>query len=239
MGTLNRRGVLAGTLALAACQQQAAVAPRPPRANPQLSANRIGYVAIQAPLVRPVRDLFIADTEKLLAQNPAEIYLLLNSPGGIVSVAEEMIAYVERLQTERGIRVVTHNIGAVASAACYLFLAGQRRLCVPRGGFLFHEIALRPTGDLTASQLQEAAVAAQQIERRLLKMLTSRAKLSETEARFFMRRTVALNAQEALRDGIIDAVADVPRDGTVTVIRATPAPAQRGATPAPPPPPAL
>ena len=218
---IGRRGVLAGTVALAGCQQPGTL---PADAAPRLGPNRTGYIAIQAPIVNEVRNAFIGNVNRLLALDAAEIYVLMTSPGGVVTAAQDMIAFMDRTHASRGVTFTTHNTGVVASAACYVFLAGQRRLSVPRGQFLFHEAALVSNGAITSLALQDANTKMQQIERSFLTMLTSRTKLTEAEASSFVRRTVILNADEARRDGIIEATAEftLPPGATAFGIRAVP-----------------
>ena len=220
---IGRRGVLVGAAALAGCQQVPAGA-MPADATPRLSPNRTGYIAIQAPIVNPVRDVFITQVNRLLALNAAEIYLMMSSPGGAVTAAQDMIRFMDQTHAARGVTFTTHNLGAVASAACYVFLAGQRRLSVPRGQFLFHEAAVVSNGAISSLALQDASTQMQQIEHSFLAMLTSRTRLTEAEASSFIRRTVILNADEARRDGVIEAVADItlPPDATVFSVRVVP-----------------
>ncbi|HEY0204122.1 MAG TPA: ATP-dependent Clp protease proteolytic subunit [Acetobacteraceae bacterium] len=203
--------------------------------TPRLGPNRTGYIAMQAPIINEVRNAFIAQVNRLLALDAAEIYLLMISPGGVVTAAQDMIAFMDRTHADRGITFTTHNAGVVASAACYVFLAGQRRLSVPRGQFLFHEAALVSNGAITSLALQDANTKMQQIEHAFLTMLTARTKLTEAEATSFIRRTVILNADEAQRDGITQATADftLPQGATAFGIRAVPAgtvPARRSET---------
>ena len=219
---IGRRGVLAAAAALAGCQQPGTL---PVDAVPRLGPNRTGYIAIQAPIVNEVRNAFIGNVNRLLALDAAEIYVLMISPGGVVTAAQDMIAFMDRTHASRGTTFTTHNAGVVASAACYVFLAGQRRLSVPRGQFLFHEAALVSNGAITSLALQDANTKMQQIERSFLTMLTSRTKLTEAEASSFVRRTVILNADEARRDGIIEGTAEftLPPGATAFGIRAVPA----------------
>lgn len=223
-GRIGRRGALAAAgAALAGCQQPGLRAGLPP-----LDPKRTGYIAFQVPIVPRSRDLFIADVNKLLDQGTGEIQVLLASPGGEVTAAQDMIAFMDRASAERGVRFITHNTGVVASAACYVFLAGQRRLSVPRGTFIFHEasLSLMANGpvNIGSRNLQEASAGIQQIERSFTAMLTSKTRLSAAEAASFTRRTVILNAEEARRDGVVDAVQNVvvPPDASGFIIRIAP-----------------
>lgn len=225
---MGRRGVLAAAAAavLAGCQHQGVLSQNAQSEDtvPRLSPNRTGYIAIQAPITNRLRDLFVAGVNKMLDQGAAEIHVLIASPGGSVGAAQDMIAFMDKTRSERGVSFTTHNAGLVASAACYVFLAGQRRLSVPRGKFLFHEAALVTTGPLTSRHLEEASAEARRIERSFLAMLTTKTKLTEGEASSFVRRTVILDADEARRDGIIETVSGftLPQGANIVHIRAVP-----------------
>ena len=227
---IGRRGLL-GVLALAGCQQ-----PGPPVAapGPRGGPNGVGYIAIAGQITGTVRDLFLGQVTQMLGQGATEIYLLLNSPGGPVAPALSMISAMERLNADRGIRFTTHNVGAVAGGACYVFLAGQRRLSVPRGTFLFQGLQFVPSGAVTSQALQEAGAQMRRIEQTYATMLTSRTRLTAAEASSFLRRTVVLSADEARRDGLIEATAEfsLPPGATLSGIRTTPV--GTGAAPASP-----
>ncbi len=246
----SRRAVLGwasafvAPLALAGCQDAAtpALQAAKPDTGP-IAPGQPAFVLIKAPITRATRDLFIADVNTLLGRGAQEVQLLLDSPGGEVQAALDMIDYVDRTRQQRGTVFVTHNVGTVASAACYLFLTGQRRLSNERGVFLFHEagLTISTAGRLPASELQEQLTQLRAYEPRFLSMLKERTRLSDTDARTFLRRTVVLNSSEALRDGITTATANfVPpanAPGFVIVTRpvappGTPPPAPR---PGPPP----
>ena len=220
---------MAGALALAGCQ--AAGGPQV-EVTPRLGPNRTGYIAIQAPIFNAVRDAFIGNVNKLLALGATEIQVLIASPGGVVTAAQDMIAFMDSVHASRGTTFTTHNAGVVASAACYVFLAGQRRLSVPRGQFLFHEASVVSSGSFTSTALEDANTKMQLIERSFLSMLTSRTRLTEAEASSFIHRTVILTADEARRDGITQATAEfaLPPGATIFGIRAVPGkPAQPAA----------
>ena len=230
-GMTGRRGVLAGLAALAGCQQ-----PTPPAeaTAPRLGPGRTGYVSIQAPITPRLRDVFAGEVSRLLAQDAAQIYVLIASPGGVISAAQDMIRLMDQAHASRGVTFTTHNTGLVASAACYVFLAGQRRLSVPQGKFLFHEAALVADGPLSSHMLAEESEKMQQTERSFVAMLAARTKVTSAEAVSFTRRTVVLSADEAQRDGVTDATADftLPPGATVFRIRAVPGPLAPGRQPA-------
>lgn len=233
---IGRRTAVGAALAgLAGCQPVPGTAPDRAATTPavelKLGPDGTGYTAFLAPITPITSTLFRANIDKLLALNPARITVAISSPGGAVLSAKEMIATMNRVRTERGIPVTTHNIGVVASAACYVFLAGQRRLCVPRGNFLFHAAGVAAMGVLTSEALQQAADNLREDERFFHTMLKVRTHLTEAEIPSFLHRTVILNAEEARRDGIADTIADftTPPGATIPAIGTRP-------PPAPPPP---
>lgn len=233
---VGRRGVLA-TAAMAAtgCQQPGALSSQGAQSEnavPRLGPNRTGYIAVQAPITSRLRDVFAAGVNKMLDQGAAEVHVLIVSPGGSVGAAQDIIAFMDKTRSERGVTFTTHNGGVVASAACYVFLAGQRRLSVPGGKFLFHEAALVTNRPLTSHSLDEASVEVRRIERSFLTMLTTKTKLTEGEASSFVRRTVILDADEARRDGVIEAVSgfSLPQGANILNIRAAPSEAGRASS---------
>jgi ATP-dependent protease ClpP protease subunit len=216
---VSRRGVLAGVAALAGCAAQTTASVD---TTPRLGPDRTGYILLQAPIVDKVRDLFIANVNQLLTQDAREIYVLMASLGGVLTTMQDIIAFMDRTRAERGVMFTTHNVGFVASAACYVFLAGQRRLSIARGTFLFHEASLVANGPITMHELQDESSKSQALERSLLQILTRRTHLSEAEASSFIHRTVILNADEAQRDGVIDAISGfaLPKGANMFQIRA-------------------
>ncbi len=231
---LTRRRALAGVALLTGCQ---AAAPEV-AVVPHLSTDRTGYLLYQAPITPQGLALFIKDLDAIQALNPAAVTVFLNSPGGNLKSVEDMTARVQAMQA-RGVPVTMHNVGLVASAACYLFLAAERRVSVPGGTFLFHQASVTAVGQvsLTFQQIQDLSTEVQRVERALSTIITSRTRITPAEATSFIRRTVLLTADEALRDGVIQSIAPaaVPKDGGTFMIRAvptnprdTPAPAQPG-----------
>jgi ATP-dependent protease ClpP protease subunit len=202
-------GSLAG---LAACQA-------PPV---DTGPHRIAFMVFRTAITPQSRDFFIAGCDKMVARDVKEIRIGISSPGGNIRAAEGMMTYMDKMHAERGITFTTFDVGLVASAACYVFLAGQKRYSIPRGAFLFHEASLRANGAVTSQTVHEAAAELDQEERRFLDILKTRTRLTEGEALSFVRRTVILNADEARRDGITDGTADfiVPNEVTPSDIRA-------------------
>lgn len=224
----RRAALLGGLAAVAGC------APTPLASVPfKLDNDNIGYMLFRAPIVPITADFFRKDIDKMLALNAREIHIAIDSPGGVISSSEQMIALMDQVHNERGVIFVTHNVGLVASAACYVFLAGQRRYSVPKGSFLFHAAGVQATGLLTGQNLQEASVRLKRDEDSFFRQLKSRTRLTDGEALTFLRRTVILTADEARRDGIIEGTAEfkLPAGTPASIISAKPVTATRPGAP--------
>lgn len=73
------------------------------------------------------------------------VRLFIHSPGGNTSYMWSLIDTIEASVTP----VETVNVGMAASAAGLIFLAGRRRLMMPRAKLLIHEGSARMAGDST------------------------------------------------------------------------------------------
>ncbi len=224
--TAGRRAVLTAALAtLAGCQTAAPPMP-PPTPTLSLGPGNSGYMLLAAPITATSAGFFATNIDKFVGLGATEIHVAISSPGGVIHYAEAMIAAMDRAHADHNVIFVTHDVGLVASAACYVFLAGQRRLANARGAFLFHQEALQTNGPLTSQLLQEASTQVQQDERVFANMLRTRTRLTEGEASSFIHRTVILTSAEARRDGIIDAVEEfsVPKGVVIAAIATRPPP---------------
>ena len=196
---IGRRSATLGALAgLAGCH-----APPAQTAEADLRApHQVGYMVFRSPITPQTRDFFKIALDAWATHNVPEVRIGITSPGGIVPAAEEMMAHMDGLHASRGMTFVAFNVGTVASAACYVFLAAQRRFCIPNGAFLFHAAGVRSTEAVTITTLREQEKLLEQYEQTFMGVLKARTRLSDEEARLFIRRTVILNAAEAQRDGI-------------------------------------
>lgn len=228
VGLRTRPLLLSVTVGIAGCQ------PAPAPVTEVTAVNGVGYVIINAPIAPQSRDLLIADVDKLRATGAKEIDIGLNSPGGIIQSAQDIVDYMARLHRDDGITFKAYNVGLVASAATYIFLAAQDRYSGSKGVFLFHAAGMLATGMVTSERLRESADILDAYERKIRTALVSRTHLTDGEAQIYVRRTVLLNADDARRDGVIDGIADMrlPKGVRAYVIATRPRDAApRAATP--------
>lgn len=217
------QGLLLGALCLlTGCQQPAAVDLATPDPVP---VDGIGYLVFSAPIAPASRDMFMADVTKLRNLGAREIHIGMNSPGGEIDSAQAMVDYMARTHAQDGVTFKAYNLGVVASAATYVFLNAQDRYSVARGAFLFHAAGLVSNGPLNAQALRDQADKLDAYERVVRATMRTRTKLTEAEARTYVRRTVMLNSDDAQRDGVVDGIAAfvVPKGARSWFIVAKPA----------------
>lgn len=127
------------------------------------------------------RELMFLDT-----LNKSKINIWINSPGGVMTDAEAIVAAILKSKT----KVDTHNIGMVASCAGPIFLAGMKRYMMDYAKFMMHPVS---GGD---SKSREA------FENSTVTMLTSRSQWTEDQVRKMMNVTTWLNAAQCEDMGI-------------------------------------
>ena len=191
-------GSLAGLAACAASPQE----------HVDTGPHKVSFMVFRAPITAVTRGYFVNAINTAVQNGSTEMRIGMSSPGGNIQAALAMVDDMDRAHADNAMGFTLFDVGLVASAACYVFLAGQRRYAVPRGAFLFHEASLQSTGPITAQRVHEAAARLDEDERRFLAILKARTKLSNGEALSFVRRTVILNADEAARDGITNGTAE-------------------------------
>ena len=226
-------------LATAGCQTQPATieATSPAGTTTTLApepVDGIGYVVFNAPIVPRSRDLLLAEIDRLVAAGARNIHIGFNSPGGQTDAAQGIVQSMNRLNTDRGITFEAYNMGLVASAASYVFLNAQRRYASPGSAFLFHAAGMVSSGAVQAQQLREGADKLDAYERLVRATMKARTRLTPDQAAIYVNRTVLLNADDAQRDGVIDAVAafSVPPGARSAMIASAP---RRPARPSAPP----
>lgn len=128
------------------------------------------------------RELLFLDT-----QNKSGIEIWINSPGGKVVDADQIVSSILKSKT----KVDTYNIGMCASCAGAIFLAGRNRYMMDYAKFMIHGIS-------GANNNGQSKVFSEGI----LTNLTTRSKLDETTARQFMSTETWLNADQCEEYGI-------------------------------------
>lgn len=114
----------------------------------QSTPNQTVYLSFSSVLNDATAQQLAGHLGKFHNENVEHLVLALNTPGG--SVDHGLMIY----QLLRGLsfRLTTFNIGAVNSIGNAIFLAGDERLAVPEGSFLFHGVGLDLNGKMRLEQ---------------------------------------------------------------------------------------
>lgn len=224
---------LASLASLAGCQ----AVPAAPAQEPLTftAVNGVGSVFLNAPINASSRALLVADIDKLIDAGARTIRLAINSPGGEITAAQDIVDYMTRSNANRGITFECYDVGMVASAATYVFLNAQRRYARANSGFLFHAAGMVSSGPVSAERLREEAAKIDSYERAVRATLKARTRLTDAAIDIYLHRTVVLNADDAQRDGVVDAIANFPSSpgGRVITIAVRPVGRPAQSVPAP------
>ncbi len=167
----------------------------------RLLKDRIVFVG--SPIDDTVANLVIAQLLFLEAENPEkDIFLYINSPGGVASAGLAMYDTIQFLKTD----VCTICMGLAASAAAILLAAGTKgkRSALPHSRIMIHQPYGGMQGQATDLEIQtkEIVVLREQMNQILVKHTGQKLSKIEkdTDRNFFM------SATEAKEYGIIDEV---------------------------------
>lgn len=155
----------------------------------------------------PVASLVCAQLLFLEAENPKkEIYLYINSPGGVVSSGFAMYDTMQYIRPE----VSTLCIGQAASMGATLLIAGAKgkRYCLPNSRVMIHQ----PLGGIRG-QATDIEIHANEIVSIKKKLHEIYAKHTGQDLRIIqdsMERDYFMNAQQAKEFGIVDEVISQP-----------------------------
>jgi ATP-dependent protease ClpP protease subunit len=134
------------------------------------------------------------------------LYLMLSSEGGSIEEAFSLYNLMRCLP----VKIITINMGQIASAGNILFLAGEERYCCEHSYFHFHNINWFYDKPQTIHRIQmQDHVQIVDMERELyLRIFKERTKFSDTEieAIKFLDHPMVKDASFALQHGIIQKV---------------------------------
>ena len=87
-------------------------------------------------------------------KNISEIYISMSSEGGMTRYAFTIYSFLKSLK-DSGIKIITHNIGMVASAALIIFLVGNERYSNENSTFTIHGTRIQTSEALNAIKLKD------------------------------------------------------------------------------------
>ena len=160
-------------------------------------------------LVGPVNDtaasLITAQLLFLESENPKkEIYLYINSPGGLVTSGLGIYDTMQYIKPE----VSTLCIGQAASMASFLLAAGEKgkRFSLPNSRVMVHQPSAGFTGQATDIEIHAKEVLS--LKKRLNEIYSKHTGKSVDEIKTALERDNFMTAENAKSFGLIDKVVD-------------------------------
>ena len=160
-------------------------------------------------LVGPVNDnaasLITAQLLFLESENPKkEIYLYINSPGGLVTSGLGIYDTMQYIKPE----VSTLCIGQAASMASFLLAAGEKgkRFSLPNSRVMVHQPSAGFTGQATDIEIHAKEVLS--LKKRLNEIYSKHTGKSVEEIKAALERDNFMTAENAKSFGLIDKVVD-------------------------------
>ena len=160
-------------------------------------------------LVGPVNDsvasLITAQLLFLESENPKkEIYLYINSPGGLVTAGLGIYDTMQYIKPE----VSTLCIGQAASMASFLLSAGAKgkRFSLPNSRVMVHQPSAGFTGQATDIEIHAKEVLS--LKKRLNEIYSKHTGKSVEEVKAALERDNFMTAENAKSFGLIDKVVD-------------------------------
>ena len=160
-------------------------------------------------LVGPVNDsvasLITAQLLFLESENPKkEIYLYINSPGGLVTSGLGIYDTMQYIKPE----VSTLCIGQAASMASFLLAAGEKgkRFSLPNSRIMVHQPSAGFTGQATDIEIHAKEVLS--LKKRLNEIYSKHTGKSVEEIKEALERDNFMTAENAKSFGLIDKVVD-------------------------------
>ena len=160
-------------------------------------------------LVGPINDsaasLITAQLLFLESENPKkEIYLYINSPGGLVTSGLGIYDTMQYIKPE----VSTLCIGQAASMASFLLAAGEKgkRFSLPNSRVMVHQPSAGFTGQATDIEIHAKEVLS--LKKRLNEIYSKHTGKSVEEIKTALERDNFMTAENAKSFGLIDKVVD-------------------------------
>ena len=136
-----------------------------------------------------------------------DIHLLLSTPGGQVADGIALYNSIRALHP----RITTYNMGAVNSIGNVVYQAADRRVCSTTASFMFHGIGFDiPTATrLELQELREKTKNLESDQASISTIMVRHSNLSTEDVDRLFLEMAFVDADEALKHGITDQVADV------------------------------
>lgn len=187
------------------------------------------YISLSSDPAQNVNVALVEAFTRIAQLDGATIHLLLHSNGNLgLNGPSEPAALYHTLRA-MPVRLVTYNMGTVASGAILLYLAGEERVCLPASRFLFHGSAAQmPTMPLSqrgtllyARHLREALATIEAANDVTATILNDRCTLDPAELADLLGDIAPRTPEWALAHGLAHRIGQpqMPTGAQVLVVR--------------------
>lgn len=171
------------------------------------------YVLFQAPVTEASVNELIDDLLRYARSGVPEVDLLIATPGGELTQAVTAF-HILRAQP---FKLVTWNVGEVASAGVVLFLAGEERYAAPHATFAFHEPDFAPDGRLDEAGAKATLERLKIARAGLVGLIADATGMAASDVDGLLGSGATLDAESALARHLVGAVREpaIPADNPV------------------------
>ena len=161
------------------------------------------YVGFNAAIDRKAAEQLVVTLTDAQKNGFAEAHICISSIGGLLDHAYYLFSVIEAL----ALRIVTHNVGNIQSAANILFLCGDERYANEGATFFFHQTGYEaPAARITEPYLAEKLKAARYDDTRSAAIIAAKTGLSVKNVRAWQNRELVMDTKMALDHGLIHGV---------------------------------
>ena len=180
--------------------------------------NKVACISFSGKVNANTAEEICSSFEYLVDEHVNEIHFGINSTGGSMEDVWFLANFINALP----IRLITHNLGCIESAAVIVFLAGDIRIACVNSGFMIHGINRwwRPNSkgriSLTHPQLVKALEIAKDFNQRSANYIASKTKLDAGDIMDMYEKGIEkrIASDEAKDLGFINEIADwtIPKE---------------------------
>ena len=165
------------------------------------------YVSFSAEIDVKTTESLIAVMSNLANSGVQQVYLVLNTPGGVVTNGMNVYNVLRGMPFE----LTTHNAGNVDSIGNVVFLAGKTRYAVPNATFMFHGVGfdIESNQKLVEKDLRELMGTVDSDQRRIGTIIAHHTNLGTREIAGLFREAKTKDTSWAIDKGIIHDIRDI------------------------------
>ncbi len=146
------------------------------------------------------------ELEECIKNKEKEVLIDINSPGGIVSVLENIIDMIDICRKEK-IKVHTYNSELAASCGAMLLSYGDRKISHPTAQTMIHEVGIGALQHPSVSDLEDIAKDLREFNDKWFKWLAKNMGMSKKKLeKLVNRKDWWMDAKEALKFKVINEI---------------------------------